>query len=289
MDQGTQPTILSDGTMTAVVAAPARLVNGALRVALLLPRRLEIERAAGRFVLARCGAQSEGERAEQWSIYLRRPLFVAGRARPQGEDLAVWQFCAPAPTQEDAGYRWLAQRQEGEPLNLTGPFGAGFPLPPHVRRLLVLADSARLPLLTPLIDEALDRGGQVSLLLEAQNGALDVAALRASLPLSVELHTLEGPNGEDGGSWEKSLGPSLSWANQVCAALPAPRLPLLAEAIRNTRRRFESGFVFALVDADLACGYGACLACVVPLANGNLTRACIHGPVFDLLELAGKG
>jgi dihydroorotate dehydrogenase electron transfer subunit len=43
------------------------------------------------------------------------------------------------------------------------------------------------------------------------------------------------------------------------------------------------------VDADLACGYGACLACVVPLANGSLTRACVHGPVFDLLELAGRG
>ena len=284
--------------MTAVVAMPARLANGALRLALLLPRRLEIDHAAGRFVLARCGAQDELERAEQWSIYLRRPLFVADRARPQGDDLAVWQFCVPAwaNVQEDAGCRWLAQRREGEAINLTGPFGAGFPLPPHVRRLLVLADPARLPLLTPLIDEALDRGGQVSLLLDAQSGALDVpvdiSALRASLPLSVELHTLEGPNGEadgDGGGWETSLASSLKWANQVCAALPAPRLPHLAEAIRNTRRRFDSGFAFVLVDADLACGYGACLACVVPLANGNLTRACVHGPVFDLLELAGKG
>lgn len=269
-------------------------MDGALRLALALPRRLEIERAAGRFVLARCGAQSELERAEQWSIYLRRPLFVAARGRPDGDDWAVWQFCAPAglsaaaagAAQDDAGYRWLAQRREGEPINLTGPFGAGFPLPPHVRRLLLLADPARLPALTPLIDEALDRGGQVSLLLDAQNTMLDVTALRAALPLSVELHTLEAPNSEN---WEKNLAPGLRWANQVCAALPMSRLPPLAEAIRNARRRLESGFAFALVDADLACGYGACLACVVPLANGNLTRACIHGPVFDLLELAGKG
>ena len=55
------------------------------------------------------------------------------------------------------------------------------------------------------------------------------------------------------------------------------------------RLRLESGFALALVESDLACGYGACLACVVPLAGGSLTRACVHGPVFDLLELAGKG
>ena len=281
----TKPAVLTDGTLNALVAAPPRLANGVLRLALALPRRLEIEHAAGRFVLARCGAQSEAERAEQWSIYLRRPLFVAAPPRFEGDDLAVWQFCAVNDVQDDPGYRWLAARRAGEAVNLTGPFGIGFPLPPHVRRVLLLAEPRRLAPLLPLIDEALDRGGQVSLLLLAQDGALDTAALRASLPLRVELHTVE----DTGRGWEKSITASLRWADQVCAALPSSHLPALAEAIRTTRMRLESGFAFALVDADLACGYGACLACVVPLANGNLTRACVHGPVFDVLELAGRG
>lgn len=275
---------LTDGTINAVVAAPPRDANGVLRLWLALPRRLEIERAAGRFVLARCGAQTPSERAEQWSIYLRRTLFVASPARPEADDLAVWQFSSPRNAQEDPGYRWLAQRRTGEVVNLTGPYGVGFPLPPHVRRLLLLAEPERLDPLLPLMDEALDRGGQVSLLLAAQGSALDTAAMRASLPLSVELHTLD--NTAD--SWEKSITASLRWADQVCAALPVPDLPRLAEGIRLARKRLESGFAFALVDADLACGYGACLACVVPLANGNLTRACVHGPAFDLLELAGR-
>ena len=44
-------------------------------------------------------------------------------------------------------------------------------------------DPARLGLLAPLIDDALDRGGQVSLLLlEEQSAQVDIAALRDGLP-----------------------------------------------------------------------------------------------------------
>ena len=236
-------------------------------------------------MLVRCGAQSELERAQQWSIYLRRPLFVA--TRPQfnsAADFATWQFCAPTNQDDDPGYQWLAQRSDGEPLNIVGPYGNGFLLLPHVRRLLLLAEPKRLGLLMPLIDEILDRGGQVSLLLvEEQAEPANITALRAALPLNVELHSFTAHD------WSRDIAPNLRWADQVCAALRTERLPLLAEAIRQTRLRLESGFAIALVDADLACGYGACLACVVPLANGSLTRSCVHGPVFDLLELTGKG
>jgi dihydroorotate dehydrogenase electron transfer subunit len=290
-DAPVQPGLNSDGTITAVVAAPPRLANGALNLALALPPRLQAERMAGRFVLARCGAQDEGERAGQWSIYLRRPLYVAGPP-PAGVHAAQsWRLWAPAAATRDGGgsdpggdpgYAWLAGRSVGETVNLTGPFGNGFALPPLVRRLLLLAEPARLPLLAPLIDVALDRGGQVSvLLLETEGGEADVGALRGDLPFSVELHTLAG------GEWANGLAASLHWADQLCAALPPADLPRLAESVRQARRRLESGFAFCLLEADLACGYGACLACVVPLANGSLTRACVHGPVFDLLEIAG--
>ena len=59
----------------------------------------------------------------------------------------------------------------------------------------------------------------------------------------------------------------------------------LAEIIRNRRFRLEENYAHMLVRADLACGYGACLACVVPTANGGVTRACVHGPVIDLTRL----
>jgi dihydroorotate dehydrogenase electron transfer subunit len=277
------PAILDDGTLSALVAAPARVENGALTLSLLLPARVDAGRVAGRFLLTRCGAQSPEERASHWSIYLRRPLFAASRPQPlPGEPNSLWRVVAP--WQDDPGLAWLAARQEGETVNLAGPYGSGFPLLPLTRRLLLIADAPHLGMVLPLLDEALDRGGQVSLLLlDGGSAPANVDALRRELPLAVEFHRLTA----EGRQQEIDAG--LRWSDQVCTAVALAHLPSVADAIRRIRVRFDAGFAFSFVDADLACGYGACLACVVPLANGNLTRACLHGPVFDLLELTGRG
>jgi len=74
-----------------------------------------------------------------------------------------------------------------------------------------------------------------------------------------------------------------------------PTYQHLAYEIQQRRYRLEAGFAQVLVDADLMCGVGACLACVVPTAgggftracvHGRFTRACVHGPVLDLTRLA---
>ena len=135
-------------------------------------------------------------------------------------------------------------------------------------------------MLLPLADAILDRGGHVTLLLRGASG--DEETIR-SLPIAVEVHSARTD-----AEWAAALADSVRWADQICAALPAADFLPLAETIRQRRFRLDPGFALLLVEADLACGYGACLACVVPLANGNLTRACVHGPVFDLLELTGK-
>ena len=36
----------------------------------------------------------------------------------------------------------------------------------------------------------------------------------------------------------------------------------------------------------MACGYGACFGCVVPLAAGGYARVCVDGPVLDAAALA---
>ncbi len=221
---------------------------------------------------------------------MRRPLFpAAGPQQLPGEPYALWRLTAPLS--DDPGLAWLAARQAGETINLAGPYGSGFPLLPLTRRLLLVADAPHLGIVLPLVDAALDRGGQVSLLLLEDNSdavavdsdALAVAALRRGLPLAVEFHRLPAHGSE------QEMDGALRWSDQVCTAIAAVHLPAVADAIRRVRVRFDAGFAFSFVAADLACGYGACLACVVPLANGNLTRACLHGPVFDLLELMGRG
>ena len=35
----------------------------------------------------------------------------------------------------------------------------------------------------------------------------------------------------------------------------------------------------------MACGYGACFGCAVPLSEGGYMRLCVDGPVIDAAEL----
>lgn len=267
-----------DGTITGWVLEAPRLLAGQSVLTLALPAGLPNARVAGRYFLARCGATSAAERAEQWETYLRRPLFAVSRG-PLHPDAArefgaheCWQMAAPLTG--DPGYGWLRGLAPGAAVNLIGPLGNGFYLAPTTRNLLVVADAARLAPLLALFDAMLDRGGHVTLALAG--GAVDAA----QLPVAVEVQPLPADE-----SWLAALAAPLRWADQLCLALPAATYPALADAIRGQRLRLESGFALALVEADLACGYGACLACVVPLGNGGLTRACVHGPVIDLLEL----
>jgi dihydroorotate dehydrogenase electron transfer subunit len=41
----------------------------------------------------------------------------------------------------------------------------------------------------------------------------------------------------------------------------------------------------AALEAPMACGFGACFGCVVPL-DGTLRRLCVEGPVVDAVRLA---
>jgi hypothetical protein len=39
------------------------------------------------------------------------------------------------------------------------------------------------------------------------------------------------------------------------------------------------------LEAGMACGFGACFGCVVPLRDGGYVRVCVDGPVFDAARL----
>ncbi len=272
------PTNNRDGTRTAIVAAPPRRLGQHLLWSLHLPGGLAQTGVSGRYFLARCGAITEEERATNWEIYLRRPLYAAlhhSLIEPAG--VARWEVLLPES--DDPGYRWLAAQPVGTPINLLGPFGQGYSLQPASRNLLILADLATLPIVLGLSDEMLDRGGRVTLLLRLQEDGQQ-AALVDQLPIPVEVRLAASVV-----QWQEQLAETVRWADQIAVALPLGELAALRQTIQQHRFRLEAGFVQALVQADLLCGVGACLACVVPTRDEGYTRACVHGPVFDLTEL----
>ncbi len=262
----------ADQTIDAIILAN----EGPNGLTVALPAGLTQVTPAGRYFLVRCGAQSESERAANWQIYARRPLFAADVKRL--DDAGTAWTLLPRDHAGDPGVAWLQTREVGERVNLIGPLGQGFVLPGQAANVLLLTDGARLPLFQTLVDGVLDRGGRLAVL---ATGDAQLEAARRRLPLAVELRSARHE-----AELLAELADTLAWADLLCVASPTLQPELLAQSIRTARFRLEEGFAQILVDADLVCGVGACLACVVPTAGGGLTRACVHGPVIDLVKLA---
>jgi len=216
----------------------------------------------GQFFLLRCGPS--------WSPYLRRALFPVDAS---GDSLAFWIHSLA-----DEGLAWLSRRRVGDVLDLIGPLGKGFAVQPQQRRLLLAAESPHVAPLLALMHNQLGRQGSVVLLLQAA-AAADLLPPGA-LPPSVEYYTATG----DADVLETGLERTLPWADALAAAGSAPFLRRLQRRIGETRPAPYRGFAQAVAPVPLACGSGACLACLVDTGRGY-HRACQRGPVFDLSEL----
>ncbi|MEZ4868410.1 MAG: hypothetical protein R3C14_44185 [Caldilineaceae bacterium] len=284
------PVTNADGTRTAIIAAPLQTLTASALLTVQLPAGLGATGVSGRYFLVRCGVQNEAERWIHWQIYLRRPLFAAQmqplltpESAPDATDaipgVASDLWILQLPAYADPGYDWLTRQPVGQALNLLGPFGQGFMLAPHHRNLLLLADVARAPLFLALIETMLDRGGRVTLIVEGATAAAQ--ALTPLLPIPVEVRHVTTP-----AQRQEQLDATLQWADQLCVILPNVALPEVAMQVRRRRFHLEAGFAQVLVEADLLCGVGACLACIVPTSDGGYTRACVHGPVLDLVQVA---
>jgi dihydroorotate dehydrogenase electron transfer subunit len=172
--------------------------------------------------------------------------------------------------------------------------GCGFKVPPQARRLLLVADVVRMPVLLPLARQnqgfSKQPGFSTAILLSAPTAAA-LYPIRL-LPPALEVHvvTADGSAGYEGSALD--LFPDLvRWTDCVCAACDPAIYSALAEIVRDVRlgpvrkgRAKYFPFAQALVVPPLGCGVGACQGCAVSVAGG-FKLACTDGPVFDLLEL----
>lgn len=171
----------------------------------------------------------------------------------------------------------------GTQVDLIGPQGHGFDID-GVKNLLLIAEASTLPPLLPLIQAA----PFVALVLEASTRAQIPPARR--FPPTVELHLLvhEKSTGHAGTSESKDeearLLPLLQWAEKTCLSCNPKRYTELASLVRKARFTPSPGFAQALVQVPMPCGTGACEACRIMTRHGE-RRACVDGPVFDLLDL----
>lgn len=175
------------------------------------------------------------------------------------------------------GTHRLARLQKGEPLWLTGPLGHGFQPPdpgPPARRPLLTGGGVGAP---PLVmwSQALVAQGVAPTL---QFGFRDTAhaAVAASFD-TVQIATDDGSVGHHGLVTDLLLA-ELDADDHAVVYACGP--PAMLEAIRRICVERSVPAQLAL-ESGMACGFGACFGCVVPLSDGGYARVCVDGPVMD--------
>lgn len=184
------------------------------------------------------------------------------------------------------GSTLLAQMHPGGVLTVLGPLGNAFPLPQPGLVDLLVAGGCGLPPLHLAARRAATQGqaGQVELLVGARGAAELAPTLLDRLGgAGVKVRTIT----EDGSSGEKGLVTDL--LRRRLEQLPDARVMAcgptgMLRGVRELARRCGARCLLSL-EAEMACGLGACLGCAVEARDRAYLHVCKDGPVFEAEEV----
>jgi len=163
----------------------------------------------------------------------------------------------------------LSRKKSGDPINILGPLGNGYPIEPSTPSVVV-AGGVGIASLYPLI-ESLGRDSKVIYGARTSKELLFIDELRG-LAGQLILCTDDGSYGHRGSVL--SIVEGLSEDRIIYACGPTAMLRGLSDiAKRKSLRAYIS------LEENMACGIGACLGCVVKTIRGY-ERVCKEGPVF---------
>jgi NAD(P)H-flavin reductase len=168
----------------------------------------------------------------------------------------------------------LAELAAGDGLHVTGPLGIGFPDPHDGRRALLCGGGVGTAPLAILQDELLARGQPAPALLGFRDAG---HAPGAELLQNPRIATDDGSHGHHGLVVDL-LAAELAQDDHVVVYACGP--PPMLEAVRAICGQRDVPSRLAL-ESGMACGFGACFGCVVPLRAGGYLRLCVDGPVLD--------
>lgn len=185
------------------------------------------------------------------------------------------------------GTERLAGLRSGEGLWVTGPLGRPFSEPrelgPEVSGAILVGGGIGLAPLAILRRQLAERSVPLRTLLgfrdRQHSGGVDELFACCEVRLASE----DGHVGHRGYVTDL-LAVLLEGDDARSAAVYACGPPAMLEAVRALC--VERGVVAELaMEAPMACGFGACFGCAVPLADGGYMRLCTEGPVVNASEI----
>jgi dihydroorotate dehydrogenase electron transfer subunit len=224
--------------------------------------------------------QSEAKIAELCLVGTRRSVHVIGEragvpepgryvlAHEAGSDapLATELFAAESRSEgfvaaPPVPAAWLP----GAVLDIRGPLGNGFVLPPGARRVALIAFNDDPAPLLPLVGDAIRQSAAV---------ALVCAHAPSGLPLQVEVHP------------PLALLDICIWSDYAAFHVERSSVDALLRSLVQHQSPAWGGKAQALVRTPMPCGGMAdCGVCTVRSKDGP-QLACVAGPVFELSRLS---
>ena len=214
--------------------------------------------------------------------YLPRAFSVAA-AQPADDGLRV-DFLVEAV---GPGTERLAGLRAGEGLWLTGPLGRPFSEPRQLGSqtagAILVGGGIGLAPLAIWRRQLAERGVAVRTLLGFRDRAHSGGVEELFSCCEVRLASEDGHVGHRGYVTDL-LAVLLEGDSARTAAVYACGPPAMLEAIRAmcTDRGVSAQLA---MEAPMACGFGACFGCAVPLAAGGYMRLCVDGPVVDATRI----
>lgn len=214
------------------------------------------------------------------SMLLPRPISICDVDRQNNRLRIVYRVVGQ-------GTREFSQYHSGNPIDILGTLGNGFPIEESAqKRVFLIGGGIGIPPLLYLASElyASKSAAKPDIILGYRNNELFLAPELEKYG-SVHIATEDGSAGIKGNVIDVIQSEALE-ADIIYACGPMPML-------RALKRYSEEHSITAYISLEerMACGVGACLGCVVKTKNKdhhshvNNARICTDGPVYNAAEV----
>jgi len=223
---------------------------------------------AGQFVNVKVGDDG---------LILRRPISICNIDDEKSELTLVYKALG-------AGTKVLSKKKPGEYVDILGPLGTGFDLDKIQadQTVVLVGGGIGVPPMYEAAQKLSARGNKVIAILgfASKNDVFYEDKFKAFADVYVA--TMDGSHGFKGHAVAllQAEGIDFDW---ILGCGPH----VMLKAIATEYGHFKKGQLS--FEERMACGIGACYACICEMADGTRTRICKEGPVYDMSEVVCNG
>lgn len=239
----------------------------------------------GQFINIRCG--------DNRANILRRPFSIY-RVHKRGGWASTIEIVFDI---RGPGTAYLSRLRSHSIVDLIGPLGRGFALPKRRAHCMLVGGGIGAAPLFFLADELRNDGHRVDFILGARTSGLLLNPIDVRRLASLYRMTTEDGSSGDRGRVTDVLYEMIERCETeaVYACGPHPMLAAVSQACADRNLPVQ-----VAVEELMACGYGVCMTCVMPLRRAPkrgedpadavyYARSCTEGPVFNGAQVIWNG